>query len=137
VSVAGALLGFALQAAAPPPALVEGEWLTIGEDARARIDLDEAATRREGDLVQLRIRGDLPGAPGGLRWLLTRLEFNCRTNAVRGIELIEYRADGSLIRHVTEAEASTAMARAPNGQLRTGFAAICHRTGWGEEGVDE
>jgi len=137
VSVAGALLGFALQAAAPPPpAWVEGEWLTISEDAMVRIDLDEASTRREGDRVQFRIRGDLPGAPGGLRWLQTRLEIDCRSQAVRGIELIEYRADASLLRHA-EGDAAAAMRQAPDERFRAMFAAICHRTGWGEEEVDE
>jgi hypothetical protein len=136
VSVAGALLGVALQAAAPPPAWVEGEWLTVHDGPIARIDLDESATQREGDRVRARIRADMPSAVGGVRWSLTRLEIDCRGNAMRGIELIEYRIDGSVFSHATEADASP-MARAPDEEIRGMLAAICHRTGWGEEGVDE
>lgn len=129
-----ALLAVALQ----PPAWGEGEWLTVSENATVRIDLDEASTRREGDRVQIRMRGDLPSAPGGLRWMLTRLEIDCRSKAARNLELIEYRADASLIRHAEgDAAAAMAPAPAPDGEIRDTFAAICHRTGWGEEGAAE
>lgn len=125
-------LALALQASQPDA--LAGDWLVIHESAEGRIEIDEGGTRRDGDLVRLRMRGERLRATSGIRWELAEFEFNCRTRRSREVSFRHYDAAGALLDSASRAELD-AMSATPLGDdgLRT-LEAACHRTGWGEEG---
>lgn len=126
----------ALQAAAPAGPLA-GDWLPIHEQDGARLEVDEGATSRDGDLVRVRLRWALPGgAPDGARWAIIHMELNCRSRTGRELSIQTYGADGG---PAGDSHAQTAgEPRAPRTEAARQFLeATCHRTGWGGEGEAE
>ena len=126
----------ALQAAAPADPLA-GDWLPVHEQAEFRLAVDEGATTRDGDLVQVRLRMELREAqPDGGRWGIIRMELNCRSRTGRQLSVHVYGADG---RPIGDSDAAAAEApREPRTEQGRQFLdAACHRTGWGEEGDEE
>ncbi|HST37482.1 MAG TPA: surface-adhesin E family protein [Allosphingosinicella sp.] len=119
---------------APPAEWVRGDWIEVHRERNAIISVDESATRRDGDLVRIRIRGDMPDAGAGARWGLALLEIDCRSGRYRALETAEYGADGA----VRDARGEERESHLPPSEPERQFmGAICHRTGWGEEGEEE
>jgi len=130
------LAALAAQAAAPPGPL-DGDWLPVHEQAEFRLEVDEGATVRDGDLVQVRLRmALLDNPPDGGRWGLIRMELNCRSRTGRQLSIHVYDADGRLVDNGEEESAEEP--REPRTeQARQFLEATCHRTGWGEEGAED
>lgn len=132
------LAALALQGAPPAaPALpgpMTGDWTAIMQNEWMTLELDEGATSREGDLVRVRLRADMPRAPGGVRWGIASLELECGRWTARAAALTEYGADGAFRRRLSDAEAEAAFAMPPSDEMRRFIEAICHRTGWREQG---
>jgi hypothetical protein len=131
-----AALTIALQAGVDTPGPETGSWIEISRTGEMRLELDETATRREGDRVRVRLRADLSGEPGEARWGIAEMEFTCGAWTARGIALSEYDANGRLLRRISDAEAAGAFAGPPGEDARRFMEATCHRTGWGEEGEE-
>jgi hypothetical protein len=132
------LAALALQAAAPAPPAdpLAGDWLPVHEQAEFRLEVDEGATRRDGDLVQVRLRMDLrEDQSDGGRWGIIRMELNCRSRMGRQLSVHVHGADGRL---VGDSGRAAQEPRAPTtAQGRQFLEATCHRTGWGEDGAAE
>lgn len=134
MSLAAVLLLAAQTAPAPDgPGPMTGDWTAISQNQWMTLELDEASTTREGDRVRVRLRADMPQAPGGVRWGIAAMEFECGRWTARAASLTEYGADGSFRRRVPDADAAAAFAVPPSGEMRRFMEATCHRTGWHEE----
>ena len=134
------LAALALQAAAPgagPADPLAGDWLPVHEQAEFRLAVDESATARAGDRVQVRLRMELlQPEPGGGRWGIIRMELDCRTGTGRQLSVHVYGADGRLVGNSDGAAPEEP--RAPTtAQGRQFLEATCHRTGGGGEGAAE
>ena len=131
-------VALAAQAAAPAPPPsnpLAGDWLPVHEQAEFRLEVDESATARDGDLVQVRLRMELlQGEPDGGRWGIIRMALNCRTRTGRQLSVHVYDASGGFVGSSDGAPAEEP--REPStAQGRQFLEATCHRTGWGEAGA--
>lgn len=138
VAALSLLLAAQGSAETPPAAWTRGEWIELQRDAEMVISLDESRTRRDGDRVRLRLRALLaPEHYQGARYGLTEMELDCRRRTVKGIALSEYDAAGQTLRDQGAEETRGEQPWPEGAPAAETFAAVCHRTGWGEEGAAE
>lgn len=130
------LAALVAQAAASPGPSV-GDWLPIHEQAEFRLEVDESATTRDGDVVQVRLRMELlQNPPDGGRWGIVRMVLNCRSRTANQLSINIYGADGRFI--ASNGGESAEDLRQPETDVARQFLeATCHRTGWGEEDAAE
>ena len=125
-----------LQAAAPADPLA-GDWLPVREQADYRLEVDESATTRDGDIVQVRLRMELlHNPPDGGRWGIVRMALNCRRGTGNQLSIRVYTAEGRLVAD-NGGEDADDVREPQTEEARQFLEATCHRTGWGEEGDEE
>ena len=129
------MLAMMLLLAAQDPGPMSGDWLAVGEGGGMIVAIDEAATSREGDLVTLGLRAERPEGP--TRWEIASAEFDCRSELLRLAHILEYGADGALLRRRGPEPPAGQPGRRPTASRLAILQAACHRTGWGEEGAAE
>jgi hypothetical protein len=114
------------QAAAPPAAWREGDWLEVHRDPSAALAIDRRVTHRDGARVRTRLRADFPELHRGVRWGVASIELDCDARTIRTLEATEYGPDGAVSGSTDGPETEPR----PAGGPMSIYFAICRQAGW-------
>lgn len=112
-------------------------WLEIDRSETLVMSLNESAVRRDGDNVYVQLRMEQPGQPRGEKLAVIEARLDCRARTRTALAIHSYEDDGRP-RATDRDLGRLGPVRAGSGtNLGDLIDAVCHRTGWGEEGAAE